>query len=212
MFSKNFFVRLKHATDITILYGDEIVESLPIPDFKGAAVNKLTFQPENIKSMTDYDANRDDYLVWRDNIKKTLKPSLAHYSLVDVQSLFDSVHFVTTECSGLGKEAGLKNLVELNKNIKNYEHPRWFSETVDEDTYKRASSGAAVCEVFIIAGYTVMDEMASKLPFIAKGNGCYMVEVSSKETEFTRHCNESLREDVNDFLPKLAILMKKVYK
>jgi NAD-dependent SIR2 family protein deacetylase len=211
MFSKTFFVRLKHASDITILYGDEILNSLKVPDFKGSGFDPVTFKPEIIKTLTDYDAHRDDYLVWRDNIKKNIKPTLGHYSMVDIQSLFESVHIVTTECSGLGKEAGIKNLVELNKNIKNYEHPRWF-DAADQETYKKASAGAAVCEVFIVVGYNIMDEMASKLPFIAKGNGCYMVEVSKTETEFTRHCNESIREDVNDFLPKLAILMKKVYK
>lgn len=212
MFSKTFFVRLKHATDISILYGDEILKPLTIPDCAGKKVETLPLRPQDINSVEDYEQIKDLYQEWRKSLNSSLKPTLSHYSLVDIQSLFDSVTVVTTECSGMGKVAGIGNLVELNRNIVDYERPRWFDEPVDPATYKQASEAAAVCEVFIILGYTKMDEMASKLPFIAKGNGCYLVEVSSVETEFTRHCNESLREDLEDFLPKLAILMKKVFK
>ena len=223
MFSKTFFSRLKHASDITILVGHEILAQCKIPDFNGQNITATNFQPPGVSSISEFHANEQlkaDWFKWKDQFIATVKPNLGHYALVEMESIFEGTHLISTSVAGLQKAAGTNNVIEVNGSIKEMtteagvERPniRWFNEPILADAFQKASDISAVCEIFILLGYSLMDEKVNSLPFIAKGNGCYMVEVSKEPTELTRICNESIRDDVSDFLTKLSLIINRVFK
>ncbi|MEJ2542699.1 MAG: Sir2 family NAD-dependent protein deacetylase [Calditrichaceae bacterium] len=78
-------------------------------------------------------------------------------------------------------------------------------ETLPQRTIDAVSQAAATSEVFISIGSA---EDAPKdiqnLPFIAKGNGAYLLEISKEETELSSHVNEFVKGESGKILPHLV--------
>jgi NAD-dependent deacetylase len=222
MFTKTFFSRLKAANDVTVLTGPGVNLKSKIPLFKGQDVTDTGYLPSDLLSKSNFLSNTDlaqEWLHWRDTELKKVKPSLAHYALIDIASKLSNLHIITLNNDGLHHKATSENIIELNGNVFNettengHKIPsiRWQGSSLIASAMSKANEVSAICEMFIMIGCGTLKSEESVYPFLAKGNGCFMVEISEKETDMTRHCNEKFIGDIHDFLPKLALIIQKVF-
>jgi NAD-dependent deacetylase len=177
---------------------------------------------------------------WRKKLIKEVKPNLGHYSLVDFERLYEDFFLITQNVDNLHKLAGNKKLVELHGNIfetkcnecgqiytgeiiEGAQLPRCdncggslrpdvvlFGEDLSEKSLRRAQEAAAECEIFFSIGTSSLVEPAASLPYLAKANGSYIVEVNAEETPLSSHADECLRGAAGKMLPALVILIEKL--
>ncbi len=177
---------------------------------------------------------------WRKKLINEVKPNLGHYSLVDFERIYDDFFLVTQNVDNLHREAGNKNIVELHGNIfntkcadcdKSHTEPIsestqipicnfcggplrpdvvLFGENLQEKNLRAAQEAAAGCEIFFSIATSSLVEPAASLPFLAKANGSYVVEINSEETPLSQHADECLRGATGKLLPALVIIIEKL--
>ena len=177
---------------------------------------------------------------WRKEMLSSVKPNLGHYALVDMERHFDELTLVTQNVDNLHIVAGSKHVIELHGNLtrnrcsecsKIEQSPEkqggvpkcsscgglmrpdvvLFGETLDEKTIRKAQEASALCEVFFSVGTSGLVEPAASLPYLAKANGAYLIEINEEETQLTPHMNESIRGPSGKILPRLAIIFDKLF-
>ena len=79
-----------------------------------------------------------------------------------------------------------------------------IDENIAQRTIDAVNQAAATSEVFISIGMLSTPKVVDNLPFVAKGNGAYLLEINSKETELTPHANEFVKGDSGKILPHLV--------
>jgi len=82
-----------------------------------------------------------------------------------------------------------------------------FNENLSSKVFEKAQESAATSEVFFSIGTSALVEPAASLPYIAKGNGAYLVEINKEETPLTAHADESIRGESGKILPHLVTVL-----
>ncbi len=85
-----------------------------------------------------------------------------------------------------------------------------FGEPLPVDVIKEAQQSSASCEVFIAVGTSAVVQPAASLPFIAKANGAYVLEINKEETPLTAAADETIFGESGKILPLLVILLDKI--
>lgn len=180
-----------------------------------------------------------EFYSWRRNILREVKPNLAHYALVDFENYFEDFHLVTQNVDNLHHIAGSKNVIELHGNITRTKCPECdelledkvsdeipqcpkcnvparpdvvlFGENLNHSLLSRAQQAASECEVFFSIGTSNLVEPAASLPYLAKANGAYLVEMNQEETPLSIHADETIRGKAGKTLPGLAILLDRIF-
>ncbi|GAB4374278.1 MAG: NAD-dependent deacylase [Calditrichia bacterium] len=177
---------------------------------------------------------------WRRDLIKKVQPNVAHYTLVDIENMFPEFTLITQNVDNLHRVAGSKNILELHGNIMRnkcsecqtpYEGefdleagiPRcpkcnglirpdvvWFGEILPFDVLHAAQEASMQCDIFFSIGTSSVVEPAASLPFIAKGNGAFVVEINTENTPLTESCDEHLRGEATKILPELLFALQKV--
>ena len=175
---------------------------------------------------------------WRRNLIKNVRPNPAHYALVDLENIFKDFAVITQNVDNLHSLAGSNKLIELHGNImrnkciecgKPFEgdfnlkegipkcttcggmiRPNvvWFGENLPEDQIMAAQELAMRCEVFFSIGTSSIVEPAASLPYMAKGNGAYLVEINIEETPLTGSANEFIQVPADKILPELIVKLQ----
>ncbi len=86
----------------------------------------------------------------------------------------------------------------------------WFGEFLPEEAIRKAQEVATAAEVFFSIGTSSTVEPAASLPYLAKGNGAYLVEINPEETPLSSVADESLRYPADQVLPLLVIAMERI--
>jgi NAD-dependent deacetylase len=177
---------------------------------------------------------------WRKKLINEVKPNLGHYALVDFERIYEDFVLVTQNVDNLHRVAGNEKIVELHGNIFNTKctdcdkihtepitestqipkckfcggHLRpdvvLFGENLQEKNLRISQEASAGCEIFFSIGTSSIVEPAASLPYLAKANGSYVVEVNSQETPLSQHADESLRGPTGKLLPALVIIIEKL--
>ena len=177
---------------------------------------------------------------WRRNLIANVKPNLGHYALVDVESYFPEFVIVTQNVDNLHQIAGSKNVLELHGNIMHNKciecsHPYenetidqdniphcsecgglirpdvvWFGELLPSNVISAAQVASAAAEIFLSVGTSSTVEPAASLPYLAKGNGAYLIEVNPERTPLSDFADESHQNDADVYLPHLVIEIDKI--
>jgi len=177
---------------------------------------------------------------WRKRLINEVKPNLGHYALVDFERIYEDFMLVTQNVDNLHQEAGNNKIVELHGNIFNtkcadcencYTEPIsessqiprcnacggplrpdvvLFGENLEEKNLRAAQEAAACSEIFFSIGTSALVEPAASLPFLAKANGAYVVEVNPEETPLSQHADECLRGKTEKLLPGLVIIIEQL--
>ena len=65
-------------------------------------------------------------------------------------------------------------------------------------------------EVFFAIGTSAVVEPAASLPYMAKGNGAYVVEINPEKTPLTDAADEHLEGEADRILPSLVIELERI--
>ena len=177
---------------------------------------------------------------WRKKLITEVKPNLGHYALVDFERIYEEFLLVTQNVDNLHREAGNEKIVELHGNIfrtkcsecdKTHDDPInegdkipvckncggplrpdvvLFGENLQEKNLRIAQEAAAGSEIFFSVGTSSIVEPAASLPYLAKANGSYIVEINPEETPLSEHADECLRGLTGKVLPALVIIIEKL--
>ena len=177
---------------------------------------------------------------WRKKLITEVKPNLGHYGLVDFERLYEDFFLITQNVDNLHRQAGSLKMVELHGNIfetkcqacgqkyngeliEGQPLPRCencggtlrpdvvlFGENLPEENLRKAQQAAAECEIFFSIGTSSLVEPAASLPYLAKANGSFIVEINAEETPLSSHADECLRGSAGKVLPALVILIEKL--
>ncbi len=79
-----------------------------------------------------------------------------------------------------------------------------LDEQLPQRTIDAVNQAAATSEVFISIGVSHSLQIIKNIPYVAKGNGAYLLEINKHETELTPHANEYVRGDSGKILPHLV--------
>lgn len=181
-----------------------------------------------------------EFYNWRRQNLRTVEPNLGHYALVDFERFYNEFSLITQNVDNLHQLAGSKNIVELHGNILNLlctgcghketidlqEDPGvpkcakcssvmrpdviLFGENLNPDRLREAQEKSATCEVFFSIGTSGLVEPAASLPYMAKGNGGYLVEINTEETNLTPFVDESIRGESGTILPQLVMTIERI--
>jgi NAD-dependent deacetylase len=179
------------------------------------------------------------FYTWRRQKLQDIEPNLGHYALVDLERIIHGFALLTQNVDNLHRIAGSKKLIELYGNLTRDRctkcGQRYPAETgefkivptctkcdgllrpdvvlsgeeIEEKFIQAAQKASAACEVFLSIGSSSVVEPTASLPYLAKANGAYVIEVNTEETPLTSHVNEVYNETSSVFLPQLAIALEK---
>ena len=176
-----------------------------------------------------------EFYNWRRELLKKVKPNLGHYALVDLEKQFYDFNLITQNVDNLHFVAGNTKILELHGNISKTKCnecgygagdkddlsaavpacPKCggvmrpgvvlFGESLPQKTLAEAQEAAATCEVFFSIGTSSVVEPAASLPYIAKGNGAYLIEINMERTPLSEHADEVIIGKAGEILPYLII-------
>jgi NAD-dependent deacetylase len=79
----------------------------------------------------------------------------------------------------------------------------WFGETLDADTFGRASAAAAGCDVFLTIGTSAVVYPAAGLVDLARAHGAVTVEINPDATPASTSCDVVIAEGAEIALPRI---------
>lgn len=180
-----------------------------------------------------------EFYNWRRELLSTVKPNLGHYALVDIENYFEEFTLVTQNVDNLHTTAGNKNVLELHGNISRnrctncddltkmdatgQEIPKCkkcgallkpdvvlFGEALNQNILRKAQESSSVCEVFISIGTSALVEPAASLPYVAKGNGAFLVEINPEKTALSDSADEVIALNASKALTTLVMLLDRL--
>ena len=122
-----------------------------------------------------------------------------------------------TFCSACGKEV-FDNEYDENEPIPKCPHCGGtlrpgvvlFGEALPAKALSEAQEAAAQCEVFFSIGTSSVVEPAASLPYIAKANGAYLVEINLERTPLSDYADEVILGKAGKILPALILILEKI--
>jgi NAD-dependent deacetylase len=169
----------------------------------------------------------------RRSLAAAAAPNPVHSALAALEQRIADFTLITQNVDGLHRRAGSQNVVELHGNItrtKCFDEaivvecwpatdevpPRcphcggwlrpdvvWFGEALPVEAWERARAAAQRCQVFLSIGTSGVVRPAADLPFYAKQNGAYVVEINLAPSEPTGVFDEQLVGPAGQILPQL---------
>jgi len=85
-----------------------------------------------------------------------------------------------------------------------------FGEALNSRILEKARALSAECEVFFSIGTSALVEPAASLPYLAKGNGAYVVEINTEQTAISDDMDEVLRGEASMVLSQLVIKLDSI--
>jgi NAD-dependent deacetylase len=179
-----------------------------------------------------------DWYQYRKKIVHQASPNAAHLAISELQNYFEEVTVVTQNVDNFHRRAGSKTVYELHGNIeKNYcieckkryddenlvieeKVPRcecgglirpdivWFGEFLPEEALSLSELAAETCDVLFIVGTSAVVFPAANIPYLAKRNGKFLVEVNIEKTELSNIADLSLIGKAGEILPQILQLVK----
>ncbi|KAA3617452.1 MAG: NAD-dependent deacylase [Calditrichaeota bacterium] len=127
------------------------------------------------------------------NIKRNRCTNCSDLTLSDSEQIDESVVPKCTKCGSV-----LKPDVIL------------FGEALDQKVLSKGQEASATCEVFISIGTSSLVEPAASLPYIAKGNGAYLVEINTEKTPLSDSADEVINYPSAKVLTNLVIILDRL--
>jgi len=83
-----------------------------------------------------------------------------------------------------------------------------FGEALPAKALSAAQEAAATCEVFLSIGTSSVVEPAASLPYIAKANGAFVLEINLERTGLSDHADEVILGPASKILTRLVIQLE----
>ena len=226
--------KLKSSRQTIALTGAGISTGSGIPDFRGSSGLWEQYDPSVYAHISTFrkDPRKVWELAMRlAEISGNSRPNRAHHALASMEEKGLLHGIITQNIDGLHKLAGSRNVIEYHGTIKqaacaacravahvkqgafpvcetcgSIMKPAFtlFGEPVPPAAYLEARNLASFADVFIIAGTSANVQPAADLPFTAKDNGAYIIEMNIEETGLTNYItNCFIKGPVEETLPHL---------
>jgi NAD-dependent protein deacetylase/lipoamidase len=179
-----------------------------------------------------------EWYLHRRELMSKVTPNPGHLALVEMERHFEDFTLITQNIDGLHRAAGSRNLLEVHGNIsrnKCFECGQpfsgeidisagdlplckcggrirpdvvWFGELLPEEAVTAAFDAAARAELFFSVGTSALVHPAAAMPFAAKRNGAYLVEINLEPTPLTEFADFALHGKAGEILPKIVKKLK----
>lgn len=177
------------------------------------------------------------YLHRRDLMSK-VTPNPGHFALADMEKHFDNFTLITQNIDGLHRAAGSNNVLEVHGNItknkclecgkpfageitlESGNLPKcdcggkirpdvvWFGEMLPERILDSAFKASENAELFFSVGTSALVHPAAAMPFAAKRNGAYLVEINIEPTPLTEFVDYFHQGKSGEILPEIVKKLK----
>lgn len=177
---------------------------------------------------------------WRRKLINEVKPNPGHYAIVELEKISEGFLLITQNVDDLHRVAGSESVVELHGNIQvnkcfscgkviegeldfdndNIPHCEcgglarpgvvWFGEMLPEDAIISASNWTQECDLFFSVGTSTAVFPAAGLPYEAKKNGAYLIEINPQPTDLTPFADVSIQAPSGEVLPKIVEAMNSI--
>ena len=179
-----------------------------------------------------------EWYLWRRKLISEVTPNFGHHALVELEKINSNFTLITQNVDNLHREAGSTRVIELHGNIMknkcfdcdksstvdvNFEHglPKcvdcgglirpavvWFGEMLPLEALQNAQIAAKECDLCLSVGTSGVVEPAASLPFLAKAQGAYVIEINTEETPLTEQADLFLQDAADNVLPQLINKVK----
>ncbi len=178
-----------------------------------------------------------EWYQYRRKLMNEVNPNPGHYAIVELEKMYREFVLVTQNIDGLHARAGSGRILELHGNISRNkcfkchrpflqeitpeeDLPRcecggmirpdvvWFGEMLPEDTLREAFRVSEEADIFFSVGTSAVVQPAASLPYIARQNGAYLVEVNLESTPLTPVVDLFLQGKSGEILPRLVEALK----
>jgi len=211
---------LKKDKSCVVLTGSGVSAESGIPTFRGASGLWKNYRAEELASPEGWMRNPElvwEWYNWRRQIIGKAKPNAAHYVIADMETFFTDFVLITQNIDGFHRKAGNKNIIELHGNIwrnkcfkcgkafgeiiskkpqkcdcGGYIRPDvvWFGESLDKNILETAFRAAQQADIFLIIGTSGVVQPAASLPYLAKQNDAFLVEINIERTPISSIVDE----------------------
>ncbi len=168
---------------------------------------------------------------------KQAKPNMGHYFVANIEKINKATFVITQNIDGLHKKAGSKNVIELHGNVEQikclkctYKKPYddtdfsvlppkcicgsllrpdvvWFGEALPYESLIKAFNLAELADLAIIIGTSNLVYPAAEIPFIAKRNRSFIIEINPERTVLTPYVDIYLNNPSKDAYEMLISLL-----
>ena len=219
-----------------VLTGSGVSAESGIPTFRGASGLWKNYRPEELATPEGWSRNPQlvwEWYNWRRDIIGKAKPNPAHYVIANMERFFKNFMLITQNIDGLHRKAGNQKILELHGNIwrnkcsncgKKFgeiisEKPQrcecggfirpdvvWFGESLDREVIETAFLKSREAEILFVIGTSGVVQPAASLPFIAKENGAFIIEINTERTPITNIADEFLMGKAGEIMEDLRNL------
>lgn len=173
-----------------------------------------------------------DWYAWRRQRCLEAQPNPAHRAIATLQQRLPGTELITQNVDGLHARAGSTGLLELHGNIhqlhcfrcgaKGGEWPDeagpvprcacggllrpsvvWFGENLPAPVLAKAVQASEAADLFLSIGTSSLVYPAAELPYLARHQGAYLVEINPQPTPLSAHADLCLHGPAGEVLPAL---------
>ncbi len=179
-----------------------------------------------------------EWYLWRRSIIRKVQPNAAHYALKELEEILPNLTIITQNVDNLHQLAGSRKVIELHGNIMRSRCSRcgkpypeevdlregiptcqdcgglirpdvvWFGEFLPPQSLEQAQQVARNSEVFFSVGTSAVVEPAASLPYLAKTNGAFLVEINPEQTPLTPQVDLYFQDSADKILPEILRQLK----
>ena len=227
--------KLLSSRQTIALTGAGISTASGIPDFRGEHGLWKIYDPSkyaHIQTFKDEPAAVWELALKLFAIVHQSGPNRAHHALADLDKAGLLHGIITQNIDNLHQRAGSRNVINFHGSIENavcsgchniiviagdspplctgcgrIMKPAFtlFGEAVPPAAFLEARNLASFSDVFMVIGTSAVVQPAADLPFIARENGAFIIELNSRETGLTNYITDCfIKGPVEETLPDLA--------
>ncbi len=175
-----------------------------------------------------------EWYCWRRSIIARAEPNPGHYAIVEMEKRFEQFFLITQNVDGLHRRAGNKKFVEIHgciwesrclnchNVIEDHEidHRKippcrkcggrlrpnvvWFGEAIPDMSLRKSIYSAQNCDVMIVVGTSGYVQPAASLPFHAKQNNAFVIDVNVEATPVSEIADVFLQGKAGEILPAIV--------
>jgi len=232
--------KLASSRQTIALTGAGISTASGIPDFRGAHGLWKTYDPMKYASINTFNkepARVWDLVFKLLQMVHQAGPNSAHHALASMEKAGLLHGIITQNIDNLHQRAGSRNVINYHGSIEhavciicNNTAPitgqrtpecagcgkimkpafTLFGEAVPPAAFLEARNLASFSDVFMVIGTSAVVQPAADLPFIAKENGAFIIELNNEATGLTNYITDCfIKGPVEETLPELILKMKK---
>lgn len=227
---------IKKDKRCVVLTGSGVSAESGIPTFRGEQGLWKQYRPEELATPWAFQRNPQlvwEWYNWRRSIIGKAEPNPAHYVIAEMGKFFDDFMLITQNIDGLHRKAGNKNILELHGNIwenkcfscgkrfgeitseklkkcecGGYIRPNvvWFGENLDREIIEEAFLKSREAEIVFVMGTSGVVQPAASLPYVAKENGAFIIEINLEKTPVSSISDEFIPGKAGEVMEEMRKL------